>query len=185
MSRPGRPRKNGERFACGQIKPEQTITATQWKRLVSISTDPLLSSAVGRATFLQILDHTQSETAFEIGRIVARADRAMGCRRFCRSSIFERASLGRTDLSEGEDEAARSRSAVNRLAFLESEIRVLAREFFPDLQRTLYAFVLEDENPMPPMMTLLQQALTRLAPILGIRTRAGQQSDNRAGHSRN
>lgn len=90
-------------------------------------------------------------------------------------AIVDRLSLrgprGRGDLSEDEDEAARNRSAVNRLEFLEAEISALARELYPNLQRALYAFVLDDEQPTPPVLALLQQALSRLARPLGVRAK--------------
>jgi hypothetical protein len=65
----GRPRKEGERYPSGQIRPAIYVTGNQYQRLRMITRDPLLGTELGRLGFLGELSPVEVEVGFTIARI--------------------------------------------------------------------------------------------------------------------
>lgn len=95
MSKRGRHRKQGARYACGKLKPQvsEGVSPTQWQRIctdaVKLTNDPRLESELGRLVFHGRLTKRQADAASKIARIYGAYERAHGLSRSSRSPDYE------------------------------------------------------------------------------------------------
>lgn len=95
QSGPGRPKKPGERYPGGQLKPGsgEPIAPTVLRRIFRDAedgyADARLGSQVGRLYFHRQLTSTEASTAFYIGEIYGRYEAQIGKRRSTRSPSYE------------------------------------------------------------------------------------------------
>ncbi len=94
MAKRGRPKKDGERYPCGQIKPKnETISPTIIQRIrehgLKFGVDAKLSTELGRLLLLDRITATQAAGGFKYAEIVGRAAFYNGGRRYAKSPSYE------------------------------------------------------------------------------------------------
>ncbi len=105
MTKSGRPRKAGERYPSGDIKPKaEPIAPAQWARIkndaVKLTGDQRLGSELGRLSFHGELTNAQAAAGFRVAEIYHRYHRYKRLRETPKSPNYEQGFGGSADLAE-------------------------------------------------------------------------------------
>lgn len=98
-----RPRKNGERYPSGKLKPQEQIAPAAWGRMksetIKIVLDPKMQSEIARLSFAGELSNSEATTAFRVAEIYQLYHRHKGLRTSPKSASYE-IGFGSSDVDE-------------------------------------------------------------------------------------
>src|ERR1700731_3428485 len=98
-----RPRKNGERYPSGKLKPQEQIAPAAWGRMksdtIKIVLDPKMQSEIARLSFAGILTNSQAVSAFQIADVYQKYHRYKQLRTSPKSPSYE-IGFGSSDIDE-------------------------------------------------------------------------------------
>lgn len=174
----GRPKKPGERYQSGKLRPAaEGIAPSLWARIKSdamkAAGDPRLASELGRLSFEGHLTNAQTAAGFRVGEIYQRWLRHKRLRDSAKSPSYEHG-FGSADLAEErmDDEQlatyeAAIRTAEEEWARVDQEIPVYPRE----LNGAIFDLCVHDRPVNPTLIPDIREALDRLAVQFGHRWR--------------
>jgi hypothetical protein len=145
-SKTGRPRKDGDRYPGGKLKPSNEIAPAIWQRIranaIKLGEDARLGSELARLSLLGFLSTAQTAAGFRMAEIYGRYERSRGLRRAAKSAAY--------DIGHGDPDLAEDRMTTDELDRL-AERQAKARKDFADLQQELPVY--------PPRARALLEAL--------------------------
>lgn len=186
----GRPRKPGERYPSGKLRPApkptfEPISGAEWQRIRTagkkLGADPRLSSELSRLNLFGELTIVQTTAGHRVGEIYGRFERAHGRRRSVRSPSYERAFGADSSADDDREEAARAaflalQETLARLTFVPPapagkcpslSPRTLPRHSLID---ALEQLCVEDRPVRPDVLPLVRSLLDHLAVAWGLTT---------------
>jgi hypothetical protein len=142
----GRPRKDGERYPSGKLKPSSEISPAHWQRIrtdaIKLGGDARLGSELSRLSLFGYLTSAQTAAGFRMAEIYGRYERSRGLRRAAKSAAY--------DIGHGDPDLDEERMTTDELDRL-AERQAKARKDFADLQQELPVY--------PPRARALLEAL--------------------------
>jgi hypothetical protein len=122
-----RPKKEGDRYPSGDLKPQQNIIApTVWARMkadaIKLFKDPKWGSELSRLSVHEVFTNAQTAAGFRIGEIYHRYHRLKRLRTSPKSPNYEGSAGGSSDLAE-------ERMTGEQLAEFEATVRKAEAEW--------------------------------------------------------
>jgi hypothetical protein len=126
----GRPAKDGERYACGKLKPTPSaeISPAHWQRIKTqaarFGEDARLSSELSRLSLLGHLTTVQTAAGFRMAELYGQYDKTFGMRRTARSVAYD---VGRGDheLAEERKTEAQRKAEIERTRNIRTKFKKL------------------------------------------------------------
>jgi hypothetical protein len=172
VTKRGRPKKSGARYASGQLRPDAGREATAWRRILGVAIqlglNPLLGTQLGRLGVLNELAAHHVETGFRIAEIYGRYEHAIGRRRSVASPSYE-TGCGRMMDAETDSASRRARAATRAFGALQAELLLCPR----GARAAIEELCVEDRVCPPGALPTVKIALDLLSISLGMRRRGG------------
>jgi hypothetical protein len=169
----GRPRAEGERYACGKRKPSDAIAPAIWQRILTEAkagaADPKLATELGRLSLHGLLTASQTSAGFKVAEIYGRFERWHGLARNAASPSYQMGSAasGSSLMSEDERTEAAERAQV---AFLRLQEEIPA---YPIGSRELLEMLcVDDRAVLPVQLDHVKAMLDHLVRYFGVRAAA-------------
>jgi hypothetical protein len=175
MAKGGRPRKPGERYPSGDLKPKgEAIAPAVWARIkadaVRITKDERLGTELGRLSFHGELTNAQTAAGFRVAEIYRRYHRLKRLRDTAKSPTFQGGSSGSADLAEERMDAEHLEAHEDSIRAAEADWKRLQEElplYLREIPDALIELCVFDRPLSPVLLPDIRIALDRLATAFG------------------
>lgn len=154
MGKGGRPRKNGERYPSGDVKPTvEGIAPALWQRIradgMAKLLDPRFGSELGRLNMRAELTNAQTATGMRIGEIYGRFERYKRKPRSAKSPSYEMGFGGEPDIAEERMTSEEIAQHEDRVRAATTAWQDLQAKFPNSAARSIIEMLCVEDRPVP------------------------------------
>jgi hypothetical protein len=164
-----RPRKHGDRYPSGKLKPQEQIAPAAWGRIksetIKLVLDPKMQSEIARLSLIGELTNSQAVTAFRVADIYQQYHRYKKLRTSAKSASYE-IGFGSSDIDEermSDDQIEAYEAAILKA---EGDWKALdegLRRFRGEVRAAVYSLCVENQPINPTLYEDVRVVLNAIA----------------------